>query len=150
MNLDSHPIDRELIYKNNTLENIFSSSWQQKELKRYTAIKNIIPVNEYLELENERDRKNIVEYAAARTDKRIKFNGSIDNIETFYTMLLIYKNTSIYKQATAIKVKEIEKEFNTLNQKELYNILHNLHIEKVITWETRADLNQIRFKYNRQ
>jgi len=146
MNLECHPIDRELIFKTKTLENIFTEKWQQKELKRYTAIKNIIPTNEYITLENERDRKSIVEYAASRLDKRIKFTGDITSIETFYIILLIYKNTSIYKTATAIEVKEIEKEFNTICRKELYTILQKLHHRKIISWETRGDLNQIRFK----
>ena len=144
MNLDSHPIDIELIYKARTLENIFTEKWQQKELKRYTKIRNIIPTNKYITLENERDRKSIIEYAASRLDKRIKFTGDI-NAETLYIILLIYKNTSIYKTATAIEVLEIEKEFNTICRKELYIILQKLHHEKIITWETRGDLNQIRF-----
>ena len=109
MNLESYPIDIELIFKTKTLENIFTEKWQQKELKRYTKIRNIIPVNEYVILENERDRKIIVEYAASRADKRIKFTGDISSIEVFYIILLIYKNTSIYKTATAIEVLEIEK-----------------------------------------
>lgn len=144
MNLECHPIDKELIFKTKTLENIFTEKWQQKELKRYIKIRDIIPVNEYIALENERDRKIIVEYAASKLDKRIKFTGDI-NIETFYIILLIYKNTSTYKTATAIEVEEIEKEFNTLNRKELYIILQKLHHEKIISWETRGDLNQIRF-----
>jgi len=146
MNLECYPIDIELIYKTKTLENIFTEKWQQKELKLYTKIRNIIPVSEYIILENERDRKTIVEYAASRLDKRIKFTGDITSIETFYIILLIYKNTSIYKTATAIEVIEIEKEFDTLNRKELYVILQKLHWTKVISWETRGDLNQIRFK----
>jgi len=145
MNLDSHPIDIELIYKARTLENIFTEKWQQKELKRYTKIRNIIPTNKYITLENERDRKSIIEYAASRLDKRIKFTGDI-NAETLYIILLIYKNTSIYKTATAIEVLEIEKEFNTICRKELYIILQKLHHKKIISWETRGDLNQIRFK----
>ena len=145
MNLECYPIDIELIFKIKTLENIFSEKWQQKELKRYTAIRNIIPSNEYITLENERDRKSIIKYAASRTDKRIKFTGEL-NTEVFYIILLIYKNTSIYKTATAIEVKEIEKEFNALNRKELYAILQKLHHRKIISWETRGDLNQIRFK----
>jgi len=144
MNLECYPIDIELIFKIKTLENIFSEKWQQKELKRYTAIRNIIPSNEYITLENERDRKSIIKYAASRTDKRIKFTGEL-NTEVFYIILLIYKNTSIYKTATAIEVKEIEKEFNALNRKELYAILQKLHHRKIISWETRGDLNQIRF-----
>ena len=145
MNLECYPIDIELIFKIKTLENIFSEKWQQKELKRYTAIRNIIPSNEYITLENERDRKSIIKYAASRTDKRIKFTGEL-NTEVFYIILLIYKNTSIYKTATAIEVKEIEKEFNALNRKELYTMLQKLHHRKIISWETRGDLNQIRFK----
>jgi len=143
MILDCHYIDSELIYKTRTLENIFTEKWQQKDLKLYTKIRDIIP-NEYLKIESERDRNVIVNYIASRIDKRIRFTGDI-NTEKFYIMLLIYKNTSMYKTATSIEVKELEKEFKYLNKKELYTILQKLHHEKVISWETRGDLNQIRF-----
>ncbi|HBY19490.1 MAG TPA: hypothetical protein DEG71_00450 [Clostridiales bacterium] len=146
MNLESCPLDAEWIYERNTLENIYNSKWQQKELKRYTAIRNIIPKNEYVILENERDRKNIVNYAASRIDKRIKFTEEISSIEVFNIILLIYKNTSIYKTATAIEIEGLEKEFKFINRKELYTILQKLHLAKVISWEVRGDLNQIRFK----
>ena len=125
------------------LEEVFTEDFQQKELKRYIKIKNILPPEYYL-LNYSEDKNQVLNYLATKIDKRVKNNQLSPNVKSFYVMLVTFRNLE-WTGATALEVKEIKKEFKQLSSREIENLIENLHKERIITWESRANLNQIRF-----
>ena len=127
---------------NKTLEETFSEDFQQKELKRYTKIKNIIPT-EYYNLDYSGDKNEVLRYLETKTDKRVKNHFMNPNAETFYVMLIAFRNIE-WHGATALEVREIKKEFKQMESRDIEKLIQELHQKRIITWECRADLNQIR------
>jgi len=127
-----------------TLKEISTEDFQQKELKRYIKIKNILPL-EYYSLNCSEDKNQVLNYLVTKIDKRVKSNQLFPNVKSFYIMLIAFRNLE-WTGATSLELKEIKKEFKQLSSREIENLIEDLHKKRIITWESRADLNQIRFK----
>lgn len=125
------------------LEELLCEDYQKKELKRYIKIRNILPI-EYSALDYNEDKRDLITYLATKTDKRIKMTECYPSIELFHAMLTSYKALE-WNSSTAIEVQEIKKEFSFIDTREIEKLLEKMNAKDIIHWESRGDLNQIRF-----
>ena len=142
--LKSWYIDQEFKTSSRTLSQLFTEDFEKKELKRYTKIRNILPITDYQSLEYPEERTKLIEYLATKTDKRIKISECYISPNTFYTILKVFRDIE-FPGASALEVKEIKKEFSFLPYGEVEELIQKLHSKNIVNWESRADLNQIRF-----
>ena len=127
------------------------TDFTSKNLVKYNKVINLLTEYKDQYLSYSRYYQEIIfKYIISKLDKRVKFVFDYMENDKLTLLFKLFRDID-FTGASALEIKEIQKEFQTeyYTNREIERLLEDMKNNDFIEIESRADLNQIRFSTER-